>query len=103
MDNFYVCPRCEAADREIDKLEARLDAADRETLATFVVDRARLDAADALATEVSPAIEIVKAACVYIRMIGTGGERDERVIKALRTISGDLHTALRKYREASDG
>ena len=62
----------------------------------------RLDAADALATEVSPAIEIVKAACIYINMIGTGGERDERVIKALQTISGDLHTALRKYREVTD-
>ena len=62
----------------------------------------RLTAAAALATEVSPAIEIVNATCVYIRMIGTGGERDERVIKALRTISGDLHTALRKYREVTD-
>ena len=116
-------------DRDVlrDKLETRLTAAERllldltpggsefhgspERCAQWAQDRISFTgelaaernrlrtAADALAAEVSPAIEIVKAACIYINMIGTGGERDERVIKALQTISGDLHTALRKYRE----
>ena len=52
MDNYDVmaggCENCEAADREIDKLTDRLDAADRETLAAFDMDRARRTAADAL-------------------------------------------------------
>ena len=88
MDNVLKDPDAQIIDavvREIEVLETRITAA------------------DALAVEVSPAIEIVQAACIYIRMIGTGGERDERVIKALRTISGDLHTALRQYREAGNG
>ena len=56
MDNYDVmsCPNCEAADREIDKLEARLDAADQETLAAWEIDRARLTAADALAEAMEP-------------------------------------------------
>jgi len=50
VDNFYVCPRCAAADALNDQMESRLDAADRETLAAWDVDRGGLSAAaDALA------------------------------------------------------
>ena len=88
MDNYDVmagsCPSCEAADREIDKLEARLDAADRETLATFDVDRARHTAAAALAEKAEKLLE-------HIEMGWSHGEE---------CIALDI--ALSEYREVSN-
>lgn len=88
MDNYDVmagsCPSCEAADREIDALESRLDAADRETLATFDIERAKLTAADALATKADKLLE-------HIEM---GWSHGEECIA--------LDVALREYREVTE-
>ena len=94
MDNFYVCPRCEAADREIDALGSQLDAADREMLAAFDVDRARRTAADALADAAKP----------FTVLLIDGNSDDVDVAPWNFIRAGNVQAlivALREYREMS--
>lgn len=93
MDNYDImagsCPNCVVADKEIEALEDRLDAADRETVAWFDIERVKLTAADALAT----AAEDFEEAFEGSELI------DDLVIRRYEA----LIAALRKYREADNG
>ena len=120
MDNYDVmagsCPKCEAADREIDKLTDRLDAADRETLAAFDVDRARRTAADALAELAELFVDDLDDRIIYPSFIGIGRSftvYDCRLCGGSNRTSPDIEhahnclyartrAALREYRETCD-
>ena len=99
MDNYDImaesCPNCVAAEREIDILESRLDAADREMLATLDIDRARLTAADALAAAAKP----------FTVLLIDGNSDDVDVAPWNFIRAGNVQAlivALRKYREATE-
>ena len=119
MDNYDVmaggCENCEAADREIDKLTDRLDAADRETLAAFDMDRARLTAAAALAELAELFVDDLDDRIIYPSFIGRsftvyecrlcGGENrtPADIEHAHDCIYARTRKALREYQEATNG
>ena len=85
-----------AADKEIDILESRLDAADRETLAAFDIERTKLDAADALA-DAGDKVENV----LEVLLVREIWEARPAALAVATEALRELGAALREYREVS--